>query len=85
MKLTNWIVNTFGSDKILHFFGGGWIISMLSPFGRYGILVGIIIVLILSLIKEGFLDDMFDWKDILAAMIGSVVSSGIYGIITLIA
>lgn len=84
MKLTDWMVNTFGNDKILHFFGGGWITSMFSPFGWTGILIAFAIVIILSFIKESFLDDIFDGKDILAAIIGGTVSIGIFALISLL-
>ena len=47
---------------------GGWI----------GIIIGIAVTIILSFIKEQFLDSFFDWKDICAASIGSVISVLIY-------
>lgn len=78
MYLSNWIVEKFGSDKVLHFLGGGWITSIFSPFGWIGIIIGVLITLVLSLIKEQFLDSFFDWKDICAASIGSVISVLIY-------
>lgn len=31
MKLVNNLVEKYGVDKILHFLGGGWIVSMFSP------------------------------------------------------
>lgn len=84
MKLTDWMVSTFGNDKILHFFGGGWITSIFSLFGWYGVLIGVAIVIVLSIIKETFLDNMFDLKDILAATLGSAVSTVIYALITFV-
>ena len=33
MKLTNIIVNHFGSDKVMHFLGGAWIVALATPFG----------------------------------------------------
>ena len=73
MKLVNNIIEKFGTDKVLHFLVGGWITSIFSPFGWVGIIIGITLTLILSLIKEQFLDSFFDWKDICAASIGSVI------------
>lgn len=78
MKLSNWIVEKFGTDKVLHFLGGGWITSIFSPFGWIGIIIGVVVTLVLSFIKEQFLDSFFDWKDICAASVGSVISVLIY-------
>jgi hypothetical protein len=81
MKIIDNIVNKFGYDKVMHFLLGGWITSICSPFGWVGIIIGILIVLILSIVKEKFFDTVFDWKDIFAAMIGCVISVLIYLII----
>lgn len=83
-KLTNWFVNNFGSDKVMHFLGGAWITSILSVFGWYGIIAAILLVFTLSFIKEQFLDATFDKWDINAAMIGSAVSTMLYGVYWLI-
>lgn len=84
MKLTDWLTDAFGTDKILHFLGGGWITSILSPIGWCGILIGFVVMVILSFLKELFFDSFTDWKDILAATIGGVVSVLIYLIIFLL-
>ena len=78
MKLLDDIIEKFGVDKVLHFLGGGWLTSIFSPFGWVGIIIGIAVTIILSFIKELFLDSFFDWKDICAASIGSVISVLIY-------
>ena len=84
MKIINYINEKIGSDKIMHFLGGGWIVSIGSPFGWWGILIAFIVMLLLSVIKEKFLDEFFDVKDIIAACAGSGVSAILYLIITLI-
>ena len=33
MKIADNIINKYGSDKIIHFFGGGWLVSMFTPLG----------------------------------------------------
>lgn len=83
-KLTNWFVNTFGSDKVMHFLGGAWITSALTPFGWYGIVVSFVLVFALSFVKEQFLDETFDKNDINAALMGSALSAILFGIITFI-
>lgn len=84
MKFTDKLVEKYGVDKILHFLGGGWIVSMFSPIGWLGILLGVIIMLIVSFAKELFFDEIFDYKDILAACLGGGVSIIIYLLLTLL-
>lgn len=74
MKLVNNIIEKFGIDKVLHFFGGAWIVSMFSPIGWVGIIIGIVAMLALSFVKEIFLDEIFDIKDIFAACLGGGLS-----------
>lgn len=83
-RLTNWFVNTFGGDKVMHFLGGAWITSILSVYGWYGIIAGIALVLVLSVVKEKFLDSVFDGKDIAAAAAGCGVSAIIFALIELL-
>lgn len=78
-KLTNWFVDKFGADKMLHFLVGAWITSISTFFGWYGVIPAFLIVFALSYVKEELLDTEFDTDDILAAMIGCVVSVLIYG------
>ena len=84
MKLTNWFVNNFGTDKMLHFMGGALMVAVLSPFGWWGVAVGFVLMLILSFVKEQYLDSAFDKKDIIAATLGGIVSIVLYAIISLI-
>ena len=83
MKLTNWFVEKFGTDKMLHFLGGALMVSVPSPFGWWGILVGFIMMLGLSFIKEQCFDSTFDKRDIIAATLGGIVSIILYVIIRL--
>lgn len=83
-KITDWIVNKFGEDKVMHFLGGAWITSVFTPLGIYWTLGGVLFVLIISLIKELFLDSFFDIKDIVAAMFGSLVSVILFIVISLL-
>ena len=84
MELTDWIVNKYGSDKVLHFLGGALIVSILSYFGWMGVIVGTIITLVLSIIKEKYLDTMYDKVDIYGAMMGCTMSIIIYGLFSVL-
>ena len=72
-----------GMDKIAHFGIGGIIgatiaIVITLARGDYGWVAGAYpfishaIVLILSFIKEKFMDDEYNWLDILASVLGSI-------------
>ena len=72
-----------GMDKIAHFGIGGIIgaaiaIVITLARGDYGCVVGVYpfishaAVFILSFIKEKFMDEEFNWLDILASVLGSI-------------
>lgn len=72
-----------GMDKIAHFGIGGIIgatiaIVITLAIGDYGWVVGAypfvshVVVFILSFVKEKFMDDEYNWLDILASVLGSI-------------
>ena len=72
-----------GMDKIAHFGIGGIIgatiaIVITLARGDYGWVAGAypfishVVVFILSFIKEKFMDDEYNWLDILASVLGSI-------------
>jgi hypothetical protein len=83
MRFTDKLVEKYGIDKLLHFLGGGWIVSIFTPLGWLGIILGLILMLILSLAKELFFDSSFDKNDIAAACIGGGASVIVYAMILL--
>lgn len=84
MKLTDSIVSKFGSDKVMHFLGGGYIVALGALFGLWGAVTTFIITFIISYVKEQWLDTEFDWGDIFAAMGGGTISFLTFLITTLI-
>lgn len=81
MKLTDLIVKHFGSDKVMYFLGGAWIVALATPFGWWGVLIGFIIAMLLSFAKEQWIDDNFERYNLLAAFLGCVATIIIYLII----
>lgn len=67
MKLTDKLVEKIGADKLLHFFVAAWLVSECKAFGIIAAFFGWIIVIILSAVKEHFLDAC-------AAAYGGIVS-----------
>ena len=67
-------LDKFGIDKALHCFLGGWITAIgLS----YSFMIGIlafILVIVLSFVKEYMIDKDGDFKDIIAGVLGSIIS-----------
>lgn len=82
-ELDNFLAKV-GTDKVLHFLGGGFICSLVSfvailqesgltPWQQVSaVLIGTIVVFILSLMKEVIADDKTDWYDILASVLGCI-------------
>lgn len=79
------IVNKIGIDKIAHFGLGGLIaafftiIFMLQDCTEVGwnmlpwSAIGVIVTLVLSVVKEVIIDEVFEWRDIVAGVLGSLL------------
>lgn len=78
-------------DKVAHFGLGGMITACMAlvsilqeDLSTSGILlcpiIGHVCVFILSLMKEYIVDDETNWKDILAAMLGSAIAHVVVGV-----
>ena len=74
MKLTDWIVNTIGTDKILHFLVFAWIMSIVSPLNIWWSIAVFVLMTVLSVVKEIIFDKTFDKKDIFAGVLGGLIS-----------
>lgn len=81
----NNLINKIGIDKITHFSMGGLIcalftfIFLLQDFNTLEVwqvlllpLIGTVVTFVLSIIKEFVIDEVVDWKDIIAGMLGCV-------------
>ena len=72
MKLTNWLVEKVGSDKLLHFCVGAWIVCECDSSINM-MMIAIAFVLAISIIKE-LIDDSPELMDIVYAMFGCALS-----------
>lgn len=79
------LVEKVGADNVLHFLGGGWltlliglVIYWLFNVDNFSMNVSLIlggfITMALEYFKEWKLDDNFDWHDVLATLVGVVIS-----------
>lgn len=75
MKLTNYLCDTFGTDKLLHFAFGALVPAILLPFGTLAVAIGATLVSVLAAIKEIYLDQSGDSKDFLASIAGAALIS----------
>lgn len=79
------LINKIGIDKVTHFSMGGLIcalftfIFLLQDFDTLEAwqvlllpLIGTVVTFVLSIIKEFIIDEVVDWKDIIAGMLGCV-------------
>ena len=76
--MLNNLISKVGYDKLAHFAIAGWLVSAASAYGMKWMAIVFTCVMILSLIKELFLDEKFDWGDIAAAFLGMFVSLVLY-------
>lgn len=74
MKRFNAWMEKVGVDKLLHFFVAAWVVSECKAFGIIAGFFGWIAVIVLSAVKEHFLDDEPDPMDACAAAYGGIVS-----------
>lgn len=84
MKELDDLVKKLGNDKVLHFLCGSWICALvtivtilqednLNLLEKVGsVLIGTVIVIILSVIKELIMDEEADWMDVLASFLGCI-------------
>lgn len=84
MKELDDLVKKLGNDKVLHFLGGSWICALvtivtilqednLNSLEKVGsVLIGTVVVIILSVIKELIMDEEADWMDVLASFLGCI-------------
>lgn len=80
MKLTDKLIQKVGADKLLHFAFAGWIVSLASYISVTCMIVAIIAIVIMSIIKERYLDEKPDWMDFYAAVIGIFVTLFFYNV-----
>lgn len=79
------LINKIGIDKVTHFSMGGLIcalftfVFLLQDFNTLEVwqvlllpLIGTVVTFVLSIIKEFIIDEVVDWKDIIAGMLGCV-------------
>lgn len=73
MKLVNKIILKMGHDKVIHLLCGALITALFGFFGTVTALVGWVVTLILSVVKE-YLDDQVDMRDVIYAMVGATAT-----------
>lgn len=72
------LLNKIGIDKVLHFLVFAWVVAIGLA---YSFTTGIwcfIGMLVLSLIKELVIDKKIDWVDLIAGIVGGIVSFALF-------
>lgn len=74
MKLTDKLIEKVGADKLLHFLTAAWIVAECKTYSITAGCISFITVLLLSFIKEKWLDKRFNARDFLWSAIGGFTS-----------
>ncbi len=72
MKVLDKLILRIGNDKLLHFLVAYAMTATGAMFSFVAGFVTAVAVVLLSVVKELWLDDLADWKDVLYAVIGCV-------------
>ena len=71
-------INKYGIDKVLHFLVAAFLTSLVSPMGFAAMLTMFVLLMIVSYIKEKYMDAEFTKDDIKFALYGSITSFILY-------
>ena len=77
VKIQNFIntnINKYGADKVLHFLVTAFLTSLVSPMGIAAMLTMFVLLMIVSYIKEKYMDYEFSKDDIKFALYGCITS-----------
>lgn len=72
MKRFNAWIEKVGVDKLLHFFVAAWVVAECKSYGVAPMLLGFVVIVLLSVVKECVLDKTGDYKDLLCSILGGV-------------
>ena len=81
VKIQNFIntnINKYGIDKVLHFLVGAFITLLVSPMGIWAMLTMSALLMVVSYVKEKYMDSEFTKNDIKFTLYGSITSFILY-------
>lgn len=76
-KFNAWMEKV-GVDKILHFFVAAWLVAECKVLGFNVALLAFLVVSVLAVVKELYIDEESDLKDAWVSVLGGVVSLVLY-------
>lgn len=74
MKMLDTLISRIGADKLLHLFLFAWVVAEAKMFGDIAMWAAYWLMAILSVVKEIWLDNKGDMKDVLYGAAGGGVS-----------
>lgn len=79
MEFTNKLVEKYGTDKLLHFLVGAWLMAE-AKVSHNMFIIGMmfLFIVVISFIKEKYLDESFDGQDLMFGTIGAGLSLLLY-------
>lgn len=81
VKIQNFIntnINKYGIDKVLHFLVGAFITLLVSPMGIWAMSTMSALLMVVSYVKEKYMDSEFTKNDIKFTLYGSITSFILY-------
>lgn len=77
-EIYNNALTKYGVDKVLHGVIAAWLVALASPLGLFWMGVVYVITIILAILKEKYVDDIFTFADIITTAKGGAISLVIY-------
>lgn len=81
MTLKEFINKHYNKNTVTHFLSGAWITALGSPLEWWGIFIAFAACILLSFIKEKYIDKSFNSFDILTVFMGCITTTIIFVII----
>lgn len=81
MSFKEFITTHYNHNTVSHFLSGAWLTALGTVADWWGIFIAVSICMLLSFVKEKFIDKTFNAFDILTIFIGCISTTIIYIII----
>ena len=72
------VLNKIGIDKVLHFLVFAWIVAIGLAYSFTTGIYCLLGMVVLSLVKELAIDKKIDWVDLIAGIVGGIVSFALF-------
>lgn len=78
MKRVNEWIERIGADKLLHFLLAAWVVAEAKQMGELAMWITFLLMILLSVVKELWLDDKGDVHDAHYSVAGATISAALF-------